>query len=112
MAPIRIWHQSFTDLTVMPIYRKTLSEHAKAVMGSEAEVRVHGLRPGTYAEACAPIAAIRHRWVAAVQELQVADAALVAEREGFHAMAIGCFFDPGLREARSLVEIPDRKSVV
>ena len=106
MAPIRIWHQSFTDLTVMPIYRKTLSEHAQAVMGSEAEVRVHGLRPGTYAEACAPIAAIRHRWVAAVQELQVADAALVAEREGFHAMAIGCFFDPGLREARSLVEIP------
>ena len=66
MASIRIWHQSFTDLTVMPIYRKTLSEHAQAVMGSEAEVRVHGLRPGTYAEACAPIAAIRHRWVAAV----------------------------------------------
>jgi allantoin racemase len=106
MTAIRIWHQSFTDLTVMPIYRRTLTEHAAAVMGSEAEVKVHGLRPGTYSEACAPIAAIRHRWVAAVQELQIADAAMVAEREGFHAMAVGCFFDPGLRAARSVVNIP------
>ena len=103
---MRIWHQSFTDLTVMPLYRKTLTEHADAVMGSDAQVKVHGLRPGTYAEGCAPIDAIRHRWVAAVQELQVCDAAIVAEREGFDAMAIGCFFDPGLRAARSLVEIP------
>ncbi|MGH9920159.1 MAG: aspartate/glutamate racemase family protein, partial [Nitrososphaerales archaeon] len=29
-----------------------------------------------------------------------------AEREGYDAVAISCFFDPGLREARSLVEIP------
>lgn len=106
MQPIRIWHQSFTDLTVMPIYHRTLRDHAARVMGADAEVKVHGLRPGTYTEACAPIAAIRHRWVATVQQIQVADAALVAEREGFHAMAVGCFFDPGLREARSLVDIP------
>ena len=106
MSPIRIWHQSFTDLTVMPVYRKTLTEHAAAIMGSEGEVKIHGLRPGTYSEANAPISAIRHRWVAAVQELQVADAAMVAEKEGFHAMAVGCFFDPGLREARSVVDIP------
>jgi len=29
-----------------------------------------------------------------------------AEREGFDAVVIGCFYDPGLREARELVEIP------
>jgi Asp/Glu/hydantoin racemase len=103
---MRIWHQSFTDLTVMPLYRKTLAEHAAAVMGGEALVSVHGLRPGTYAQGCAPIDAIKYRYVAAVHELQICDAALVAEREGFDAMAIGCFFDPGLRAARSLVNIP------
>ena len=103
---MRIWHQSFTDLTVMPLYRKTLAEHARAVMGSEAAVSVHGLRPGTYAEGCAPIDAIKYRYVAQVHELQICDAALVAEREGFDAVAIGCFFDPGLRAARSLVNIP------
>jgi Asp/Glu/hydantoin racemase len=103
---MRIWHQSFTDLTVMPLYRKTITEHAAAVMGQDAKVSVHGLRPGTYTQGCAPIDAIRHRYVAAVQELQVCDAALVAEREGFDAFALGCFFDPGLRAARSLVDIP------
>ena len=30
---MRIWHQSFTDLTVMPLYRKTIAEHASKVMG-------------------------------------------------------------------------------
>jgi Asp/Glu/hydantoin racemase len=103
---MRIWHQSFTDLTVMPLYRKTLAEHARAVMGDDAAVSVHGLRPGTYAEGCAPIDAIKYRYVAHVHELQICDAALVAEREGFDAVAIGCFFDPGLRAARSLVNIP------
>jgi Asp/Glu/hydantoin racemase len=103
---MRIWHQSFTDLTVMPLYRKTIAEHARAVMGQDAAVSVHGLRPGTYTEGCAPIDAIKYRYVAAVHELQVCDAALVAEREGFDALALGCFFDPGLRAARSLVDIP------
>jgi Asp/Glu/hydantoin racemase len=103
---MRIWHQSFTDLTVMPLYRKTIAEHAAAVMGKDAAVSVHGLRPGTYAEGCAPIDAIKYRYVAAINELQVCDAAMVAEREGFDALALGCFFDPALRAARSLVDIP------
>ena len=103
---MRIWHQSFTDLTVMPLYRKTIAEHARAVMGQDAAVSVHGLRPGTYAEGCAPIDAIKYRYVATLNELQICDAALVAEREGFDALALGCFFDPGLRAARSLVDIP------
>lgn len=103
---MRIWHHSFTDLTVMPLYRKTIAEHAAAVLGKDATVSVHGLRPGTYTQGCAPIDAIRHRYVAAVQDLQICDAAMVAEREGFDAMAISCFFDPGLRPARSLVDIP------
>jgi allantoin racemase len=103
---MRIWHQSFTDLTVMPLYRKTIAEHAAAVMGQDAKVSVHGLRPGTYTEGCAPIDAIKYRYVASVLEHQVCDAAMVAEREGFDAFALGCFFDPGLRAARSLVDIP------
>ena len=103
---MRIWHQSFTDLTVMPLYRKTLTEHAAKVMGSDASVTIHGLRPGTYAPGCAPIDAIKHRYVAAALEMQVCDAALVAQSQGYDAVAIGCFFDPALRAARSLVNIP------
>src|SRR5262245_54915735 len=75
-------------------------------MGEDGTVGVHGLGPGTSADGCAPIDAIKYRYVAALNELQVCDAAMVAEREGFDAFALGCFFDPALRAARSLVNIP------
>jgi len=37
---------------------------------------------------------------------KVIEKAVNAEREGYDAVVIGCFYDPGLREARELVEIP------
>ncbi|NMM78116.1 hypothetical protein B2J89_15670 [Acidovorax sp. SRB_24] len=37
---------------------------------------------------------------------QVCEAVLAAEAAGYDAFALGCFFDPALREARSLVDIP------
>ena len=39
-------------------------------------------------------------------EAQVCEAALAAERAGYDAFALGCFYDPALRAARSLVDIP------
>lgn len=103
---IRIWHQSFTDLTTMPLYGATLQQHAQRVMGEDTWVVPHGLRPGTYARGVAPIDAIRHRYLEFLNEQQICEAALAAEREGFDAFAIGCFFDPALRAVRSIVDIP------
>ncbi len=103
---MRIWHQSFTDLTMVPLYRRTLVEHASRAVDPGTEVTVHGLRPGTYGRDYAPIDAIRHRYLESLNEIQVCEAALTAEREGYDAVALGCFFDPALRQARSLVDIP------
>ena len=103
---MRIWHQSFTDLSRMPLYRRTLEEHADKVMDGRGTVAVHGLRPGTYGDDFAPIDAIKYRYLEILNEDQLCEAALAAEREGFDAVAIGCFFDPALRAARSLVDIP------
>lgn len=103
---IRIWHQSFTDLTDMPLYGACLAAHADRVVGPDAAVVVHGLVPGTYGEGVAPIDAIRYRYLEALNEQQICEAALAAEREGFDGFAIGCFFDPALRATRSLVDIP------
>jgi allantoin racemase len=36
----------------------------------------------------------------------VIEKAVSAEAEGYDAVVIGCFYDPGLREARELVEMP------
>jgi hypothetical protein len=103
---MRIWHQSFTDLDMAPLYRRTLVEHAARVAGPGATVTVHGLRPGTYGKDFVPIDAIRHRYLEMLNESQVVEAALAAERQGYDAVALGCFYDPGLRAARSLVDIP------
>ena len=103
---MRIWHQSFSDLDRAPVYRRTLAAHARQVLEPGIDVRVHGLKPGTYGERYAPIHAIRYRYLEALNEAQICEAALVAQREGYDAFALGCFHDPALREARSLVDIP------
>ena len=103
---MRIWHQSFSDLDRVPVYRATLARHAAAVMPRRDCVTLHGLRPGTYGTEFAPIHAIRHRYLEMLNEQQVVEAALAAEREGYDAFALGCFYDPALRACRSLVDIP------
>jgi allantoin racemase len=103
---MHIWHQSFTDLDMVPLYRRTLVEHAARSSDAGVKVVIHGLRPGTYGRDFVPIDAIRHRYLEMLNESQIVEAALAAERQGYDAMALGCFYDPGLRAARSLVDIP------
>ena len=103
---MRIWHQSFSDLDRAPIYRATLARHAAAAVPPGDTVALHGLCPGTYGPDVAPIHAIRHRYLEHLNEAQVIEAALAAERAGYDAFALGCFFDPALRAVRSLVDIP------
>src|SRR5260370_24062997 len=103
---MRIWHQSFSDLDLVPRYRATLREHANRVLPPGDAVELHGLRPGTYGRDFTPIHAIRHRYLEYLNEAQICEAALTAERAGYDAFALGCFYDPALRAARSLVDIP------
>ncbi|WP_454754193.1 aspartate/glutamate racemase family protein [Cupriavidus necator] len=103
---MKIWHQSFTDLDVFPQYRETLQAHADAVMGTQAQVVVHGLRPGTYPAGVAPMSVNSCAGMRMLNARQVCEAAEAAQSAGYDAFALGCFFDPGLVEARSLVEIP------
>ncbi len=104
--PIRIWHQSYTDLTHLPGYRSMLAEHAAAVCRPDTVVDLHGVRPGTYPEGMPPVAMTKYNYGLKLTDLQVIDNIVAAEREGYDAVAISCFLDPGLEEARSLVDIP------
>lgn len=103
---IRIWHQSYTDLTRLPGYRTMMAEHARAVCGPDTVVDLHGLRPGTYPEGMPPIEMVAYQYPLRLADMQVIDNIMTAEREGYDAVAISCFLDPGLEEARSMVSIP------
>lgn len=103
---MKIWHQSFTDLQSFPQYRQTLESHAAKVMGVDVQVDMHGLRPGTYPAGIAPMDFNSRAGLRLLNSQQVCEAALTAQASGYDAFALGCFFDPALTEARSLVEIP------
>ncbi|MBG9386415.1 aspartate/glutamate racemase family protein [Caenimonas aquaedulcis] len=103
---MRIWHQSFTDLDAFPLYRDTLAAHGAKVMQGRAEVTVHGLRPGTYPPGFAPMDMNSIAGLRLLGDTQVCEAAMAAQQAGYDAFALGCFFDPALTAARSLVDIP------
>lgn len=106
LSVIRIWTQSITDLTQLPGYEKVLKAHAHQICGTDTVVDVHGVRPGTYPNGMAPIEMTRYRWADHLLSAQVVENIVRAEREGYDAVAISCFLDPGLEEARGLVDIP------
>ena len=106
MLFMKIWHQSFTDLDTFPRYANTLELHANAVVPNGVKVEIHGLCPGTYPAAVAPMDFNSYPYLRYNNGQQVCQAVLEAESKGYDAVALGCFFDPALREARSLVDIP------
>lgn len=103
---MKIWHQSYTDLTRLPGYANMMADHAKQVCQDGTSVDLHGLKPGTYPEGMPPIEMVSYRYAMQLADLQIIENVQQAEREGYDAVAISCFLDPGLEEARSMVDIP------
>jgi allantoin racemase len=102
---MKIWHQSMTDLSRLPAYRRNMTEHAAKVLGPEHQVVIKGMPAGVYEQA-APVKALKYPYLEFLNARYICEAAMTAEREGFHVMSIGCYLDTGLKLARSLVDIP------
>ena len=102
---MRLWHQSFTELHRLPRYKAALGEHFRRIALPDTVIELHGMAPGTYPTEYPGtdigFAAIQH-----LHTRQILAQALEAERQGFDAYLISTMPDPGLQEARSLVEIP------
>jgi Asp/Glu/hydantoin racemase len=100
---LRIWWQSSTTIhePALDDYRKALTEHLESFKREDVEISVNGVDRGSLAL----------DFNATVQLNSFApggvlDKILRAEREGFDGVAIGCFLDPAMQEARELVNIP------
>jgi Asp/Glu/hydantoin racemase len=102
---IKIWHQSFTVLSDLAAYDDALRAHFKRVARPDTEIVQHGLKPGTY-RTNYPGDDIKHAAFLNLHGLQFISAAVQAEREGFDAFALSTLPEPGLRDIRSLVDIP------
>ena len=98
MGTIRIWWQSSTVISSFPEYRKAIEDHGKRILSRETELEVHGVDRGT--------SELQYHFFAFLNTQQILENLLTAQREGFDAVAIGCGMDPGLDEAKEILDIP------
>jgi allantoin racemase len=102
----RIWHQSITDLTRQVNYAATLEKQARTICHPSTVIDLHGVRPDTYPKGVSAGQVSMFPWAHHMIDIQIIENARRAEAEGYDAVAIACFHDPGLQEARSAVDIP------
>src|SRR4051812_28078505 len=96
-APARIWYQSFVDPREQLPYILRLQESLAAFAGPLVHFDVHGVSPPD--RFLSPLTEFR----CAAQAIR---GAIAAQRQGYDAVVIGHFQEPGLVECRSALDIP------
>lgn len=96
--PIRILWQSSTNIANYPAYAEAIRAHAKSLLAADSTLDVRGVPYGTNI--------LHFRAFDFLNNAEVFNSVVRAEREGYDAVAIGCFLDPVLVELRELVDIP------
>ncbi len=97
MKPIRIAYQSYTDEEQAGSYWENLRKYLAEIVDEGTAVDIKGITPpDSYAHALSEFRCAR----------EVICNAVIAEREGYDAFAMGHFQDAGLYEARAVVDIP------
>ena len=98
---MKIWWQSSTPIHRLHDYRSTLTGHLESVRRAETVVHVNGVDDGSMD--------LHYNAVVAVNSYGpggVLNKVIQAADQGYDAVAIGCFLDPALQEARELLPIP------
>lgn len=93
----KILYLSLSNAKYSANYFPFLQKYIGRVGAADTEVELRGARVGRIDS---------YRFWEALDTVSVLDSALEAEQRGFDAVAIGNILDPGLREARSMVDIP------
>ena len=104
---MRIWEQGLVATYSVPGYKELILEHYAAFARPGTVVEVHGVKDES-SEAARKIAGrvVNYAYLHRMHDAQILKNILRAEKEGFDAVLIGVLQDPGLHEARSIVDIP------
>ena len=94
---LRVWYQSFTDPDADRAYFDRLAAFVNDAASAGTTVDVHGIRPGDHD--LHPITELRG-------SLTTLRAAIRAQEEGYDAVVIGHFQEPGLGIVRSVCDLP------
>ncbi len=102
---MKIWYQSLVDAGRMPSYFDGLAARARKVARPGVEVHFQGVPQGAYG-GHTPADAVIYPYFMSLHVQHILDNALRAEAEGYDVFAVGSVQDPGLEEARSVLDIP------
>lgn len=95
---MKILWQSSTPVHRYPSYVAAVERHAMKILAPGSSIVVRGVQKG-----CDQLA---YQAFDMLNNIHVFDSVVRAEREGFDAVAIGCFLDPALDPLREIVDIP------
>ena len=98
---MKIWWQSSTPIHRLNDYRNTLTKNLNELKRPDVEVHVNGVDDGSMD--------LHYNSVVAINSYGpggVLNKILQAQEQGYDGVAIGCFLDPAMQEARELVQIP------
>jgi Asp/Glu/hydantoin racemase len=98
---MKIWWQSSTPIHRLHDYRNALAAHLNGVKRADTEISINGVDDGSMDLHYNAVVAMNSYGSGGVLNkiMQAAD-------QGFDAVAIGCFLDPAMQEAREVVPIP------
>jgi len=93
----RILYLSLSRATYSANYFPFLRQYIDDFVGADTTVEIRGARVGRIDS---------FRFWETLDSVSILDSVIDAEQSGFDAVAIGNILDPGLRDARSMVDIP------
>jgi Asp/Glu/hydantoin racemase len=98
---MKIWWQSSTPIHRLNDYRNMLTDHLNSVKRPDTEIDINGVDNGSMD--------LHYNAVVAMNSFApggVLNKIMQADDRGYDAVAIGCFLDPAMTEAREVVKIP------
>ena len=98
---MKIWWQSSTPIHRLHDYRNTLTAHLNLVKRPDTEVHINGVDDGSMD--------LQYNAIVAMNSFApggVLNKMIQAGEKGYDAVAIGCFLDPAMQEAREIIGIP------
>lgn len=98
---MKIWWQSSSPIHRLHAYRNALTQHLEALKRPDTAINISGVDEGSMD--------LHYNAVVALNSFGpggVLNKIMQASEQGYDAVAIGCFLDPAMQEAREIVSIP------
>lgn len=102
---MRIWFQKHITVGKVPALDRGYEKHAKALVRRETEIVFHGMPAEAY-QGNFPDKLVNYSYAETLFTGYFISRAMEAEQSGYDAYIVGTAPDPGLRDAKSMVDIP------